>query len=105
MGKARQHKLTDRLCPHVATDLLTHLAPVPWDKAGSGAMATGVKYGWYASNCNCCRRYHWRSVTCQRQGRVKFANTPPCGGQDYQSFAPALAEHEAGADAIREGAS
>ena len=60
-----------------------------------GAMATEVKYGLYAPNCNRCRRYRWRSASCQRQGRVEFANTPPCGGSDYQPFAPTLAEREA----------
>ena len=70
-----------------------------------GAMATGVKYGGYAPNCNRCRRYRWRSETCQQQGRVAFANTPPCGGNDYQPFAPTLAEREAMTGAIGEDGS
>ena len=68
-------------------------------------MATGVKNGWSAPNCNRCRWYRWRSEICQRQGRVEFANTPPCGGNDYQPFAPTLAEREAVADIAREEAS
>jgi hypothetical protein len=75
---------------------------VPLSKAERGAMATGVKNQWYAPNCNRCRQYHWWSATCQRQGRVKFATTSPCGGQDYQLLAPRLAEREAGADATTE---
>jgi hypothetical protein len=78
---------------------------VPRVKEDPWAMATGVKYGLYAPNCNRCRQYRWRSETCQRQGRVEFANTPPCGGQDYQPFAPTLAECEAVAGAIKEGPS
>ena len=69
------------------------------------AMATGVKNGWSAPNCNRCRWYRWRSEICQRQGRVEFANTPACGGNDYQPFAPMLAEREAVADIAREEAS
>ena len=61
----------------------------PW------AMATEVKHRGYALNCNRCRWYRWRSETCQRQGRVEFVNTPPCGGHDYQPFTPMLAEREA----------
>ena len=61
----------------------------------TGTMATGVKYGLYAPNYNRYRRYRWRSASCQRQGRVEFANTPPCGGNDYQPFALTLAEREA----------
>lgn len=60
-----------------------------------GAVATGVKYGLYAPNCNRCRRYRWRSETCQQQGPVEFANTPPCQRRYYQAFAPTLAEREA----------
>jgi hypothetical protein len=56
---------------------------------------TAVKHGRYAPNCNRCRRYRWRSATCQRQGRVEFANTPPCQGRYYQPFALTLAEREA----------
>ena len=70
-----------------------------------GTMETGVKYGLYAPNCNRCRRYRWRSATCQRQGRVEFANTPPCGGNDYQPFALTLAEREVGAGATGENVS
>ena len=77
----------------------------PRVKADPGAMATGVKYGLYAPNCNRCRRYHWRSATCQRQGPVAFANAPPCGGNEYQPFAPTLAEREAMADATGENVS
>ena len=47
----------------------------------------------------------WRSETCQRQRRVEFANTLPGGGNDYQPFAPTLAEREAMAGAIREDVS
>jgi hypothetical protein len=71
------------------------VARAPRVKADPGAMTTRVKNGWYAPNCNRCRQYHWRSATCQRQGRVEFANAPLCGGQDYQPFAPTLAEREA----------
>ena len=56
----------------------------------------------YAPNCNRCRRYRWRSETCRRQGRVAFTNTPPCGGNDYEPFAPTLAEREAMAGAAGE---
>ncbi|HYQ90984.1 MAG TPA: hypothetical protein VES89_02605 [Candidatus Competibacteraceae bacterium] len=70
-----------------------------------GAMATGVKYGLYTPNCNRCRRYRWRSASCQRQGPVEFANTPPCGGNDYQPFAPTLAERESLASATGENVS
>jgi hypothetical protein len=76
---------------------------VPLVKEDPWAMETGGKYGWYIPNCNRCRRYHWRSATCQRQGRVEFANTPLCGGNDYQSFAPTLAEREAVAGTTKEG--
>ena len=76
----------------------------PRIKADPGVMATGVKYGGYAPNCNRCRRYHWRSEICQRQGRLEFANTPPCQGRYYQPFALTLAEREAVAGAIGEGA-
>ena len=76
----------------------------PRIKADPGVMATGVKYGGYAPNCNRCRRYNWRSEICQRQGRLEFANTPPCQGRHYQSFALTLAEREAVAGAIGEGA-
>ena len=68
------------------------------------AMATEVKNGWSAPNCNRCRRYRWRSETCQWQGRVEFVNTPPCGGNDYQPFALTLAERETVVGAAREGA-
>jgi len=67
----------------------------PRIKADPGVMATGVKYGGYAPNCNRCRRYNWRSEICQRQGRLEFANTPPCQGRYYQPFALTLAEREA----------
>ena len=78
---------------------------VPLVKEDPWAMAIGVKNGWYAPNCNRCRRYRWRSETCQWQGRVEFVNTPPCGGNDYQPFAPMLAEREALAGITREEAS
>ena len=71
----------------------------------TGTMATGVKYGFYAPNCNRRRRYRWRSATCHRQEQVAFASTPPCGGNDYQPFALTLAEREAMAGATGEGAS
>ena len=77
----------------------------PRIKADPGAMATRVKYGGYAPNCNRCRRYRWRSASCQRQGRLEFANTPPCGGNDYQPLAPTLAEREAMAGATGENVS
>ena len=75
----------------------------PRVKANPGTMATKVKYGLYAPNCNRCRRYRWRLATCQRQGWVEFANTPPCGGNDYQPLALTLAEREAMAGATQEG--
>ena len=68
---------------------------VPRVKADPWAMAADVRYGLYAPNCNRCRQYRWRSETCQRQGQVAFAIIPPCGGNDYQLFAPTLAEREA----------
>lgn len=74
-------------------------------KADPGAMTAGVRHGLCAPNCNRCRRYHWRSASCQRQGPVEFANTPPCGGNDYLPFAPTLAEREAMAGAIGEDVS
>ena len=61
-------------------------------------------WGLYAPNCNRCWRYNWRSEICQRQGRLEFANTPPCQGRHYQPFALTLAEREAVAGAIGEGA-
>ena len=81
------------------------VARAPRGTADPGVMRTGVKDGWYAPNCNRCQRYHWRSANCQRQRQIEFANAPSCGGQDYQLFASTLAEHEAGTDAMREGAS
>ena len=80
------------------------MARVPRGKAESGTMVTEVKDGWYAPNCNRCENYRWRTETCWHQGRVLVVNNPPCNGQDYQPFAPTLAEREAVAGATREGA-